>query len=312
MSIFCLKPTCKDYLWGGHRIVDEYGVEFDGDICAEAWVLSCHKDGDSIITNGIYTGKSLADVVKELGREALGTNCDRFEEFPILIKLIDAARPLSIQVHPDDEYALANEHQYGKTEMWYVLDAKDGAFLYEGFEKEITKEEFTDRIKNNTLEEVLHKRMVKRGDVILIEPGTLHAIGKDIMVAEIQQSSNVTYRIYDYGRLGADGKPRELHIDKAVDVTKLERPKERKFKGERIAENKYFTVDHIEVTDGKVVTKNATTESFVSILCIDGSLEVKTSEETVKLNKGGSAFITAGSGEYSISGNGEMLISMIP
>lgn len=216
MTILKLKPACKDYLWGGHRLVEEYGIEYDGDILAEAWELSCHPDGPSVITNGEYAGKTLKEFIDEKGMEVLGLHCRRFREFPILTKFIDARDNLSIQVHPGNSYALKNEGQYGKTEMWYVLDAEEGAILYYGFKKEITKEEFARRIKDNTILEVLNAVEVHKGDVLFIESGTLHAIGKGLLIAEIQQNSNVTYRIYDYGRVGKDGKKRDLHIEKAL------------------------------------------------------------------------------------------------
>ena len=219
MSILKLKPACKDYLWGGHRLVDEYNVDYDGEILAEAWELSCHPDGPSMIMNGPYEGKSLREYLDIVGMEALGTHCRRFREFPILTKFIDARDNLSIQVHPNNGFALQNEGQYGKTEMWYVLDAEEGAFLYYGFKREITREEFARRIEENTLLEVLNAVPVKKGDVLFIESGTLHAIGKGILIAEIQQNSNVTYRVYDYGRVGKDGKKRDLHIEKALAVT---------------------------------------------------------------------------------------------
>ncbi|MBP3853322.1 MAG: class I mannose-6-phosphate isomerase, partial [Erysipelotrichaceae bacterium] len=194
MGLLRLKPACKDYLWGGHRLVEEYGVDYSGDILAEAWELSCHPDGPSIIDNGAYQGKTLQEYLDAEGMEVLGENCRRFREFPILTKFIDARDNLSIQVHPNNAYALKNENQYGKTEMWYVLDAQPGAFLYYGFKEEISKEEFARRIKDNTLLDVLNAVQVKKGDVLFIESGTLHAIGKGILVAEIQQNSNVTYR----------------------------------------------------------------------------------------------------------------------
>ena len=142
MAILKLIPACKDYLWGGHRLVDEYNVDYQGDILAEAWELSCHPDGPSIIANGKFAGKSLKEYIDLNGTDVLGTHCRRFREFPILIKFIDARDNLSIQVHPDNRYALKNEGQYGKTEMWYVMDAGEDAFLYYGFNKEITQEEF--------------------------------------------------------------------------------------------------------------------------------------------------------------------------
>ena len=206
MSILKLKPACKDYLWGGHRLVDEFHVDYDGPVCAEAWELSCHPDGPSVIENGPFAGKTLAEYIKAKGQQVLGTHCRRFREFPILTKFIDAKDNLSIQVHPGNRYALSHEGQYGKTEMWYVIDAEPGAFLYYGFKKEISKEEFRERIENNTLLEVLNAVPVKKGDALFIESGTIHAIGKGILIAEIQQNSNVTYRVYDYGRVGKIGR----------------------------------------------------------------------------------------------------------
>ncbi len=169
MAILKLKPACKDYLWGGHRLVDEYGVEYDGKILAEAWVLSAHPAGASTIVNGKYAGKTLREYLDAEGLEVLGTHCRRFREFPILTKFIDAKDNLSIQVHPSNAYALKNENQYGKTEMWVVLDAEPGAFLYYGFQREISKEEFAARIRENTLLEVLNAVPVKKGDVLFIE-----------------------------------------------------------------------------------------------------------------------------------------------
>ena len=180
----------------------EYGKEYEGDVLAETWELSCHPDGPSYIMNGAYQGKTLQEYIDGEGKEVLGTHCRRFRDFPILTKFIDAKDNLSIQVHPDNRYALKNEGQYGKTEMWYVMDAGEGAYLYYGFRQEISREEFERRIKEDTLLEVLNAVPVQKGDVLFIESGTIHAIGKDILIAEIQQNSNVTYRVYDYGRVG--------------------------------------------------------------------------------------------------------------
>ena len=155
MSVLKLKPSCKDYLWGGRRLADEYGKEYDGDVLAETWELSCHPDGPSTIVNGECAGKTLEQYIEEKGKGVLGSNCRRFRDFPILIKFIDAKQNLSIQVHPDNRYALKNEGQYGKTEMWYVMDAGKDAFLYYGFKKEISREEFARRIQEDTLLEVL-------------------------------------------------------------------------------------------------------------------------------------------------------------
>ena len=212
-----LKPTIKDYLWGGTKLKTDFGFKTEKDIAAEAWVLSLHKDGMNIVLNGEYSGKPLNEVLETWGKSALGKNAERFSYFPILIKLIDAKQKLSVQVHPDDKYALSVEGEYGKTEMWYVVDCDEGAELIYGFKEDISKEEFESRIKDNTLTEVCNFVPVNKGDVFFIEAGTLHAIGEGILIAEVQQNSNTTYRVSDYGRLGADGKPRPLHIEKAVD-----------------------------------------------------------------------------------------------
>ncbi len=309
--MYLLKPACKDYLWGGHKLVDEYNVEYDGDVCAEAWVMSCHKDGDSIITNGIEKGQTLSALVARKGKEILGKNCEKYKDFPILIKFIDAKKPLSIQVHPDDEYALSHENQYGKTEMWYVLEAEEGAYLYQGFEKEISKEEFERRIKENTLTEVLHKEYVKRGDVIFITPGTLHSIGAGLLIAEIQQSSNVTYRIYDFGRVGADGKPRQLHIQQSLDVTKIEKPVKYKSTDEHMVNCDFFCVDRIKANE-KTYEDIADDSSFVSLLVIGGEGRISAEGETLEVKKGDSVFITAGAGKYSVEGNVEVIKTIVP
>lgn len=225
MAILKLKPACKGYLWGGSRLKNEYNKEFEGDVLAETWELSCHPDGSSRIVNGVFAGRTLREYIAAMGKRVLGSNCQVFQEFPILIKFIDAKDNLSIQVHPNNMDALENENQYGKTEMWYVLDAEPGAFLYYGFKHPISRAEFRERIEQNTLLEVLNAVPVHKGDLFYIPAGTLHAICKNIVIAEIQQNSNVTYRVYDYGRVGADGMPRQLHAEQAMDVVKLEQPR---------------------------------------------------------------------------------------
>ncbi len=312
MSLFKLKPACKDYLWGGHKLVEKYNIDYQGEICAEAWTLSCHRDGESKIADGIFEGLTLSELIEKEGKEILGKNCMKYQDFPILIKLIDAKKALSIQVHPDDEYALKNENQYGKTEMWLVLEAEDGAFLYQGFEKEITKQEFESRIKDNTLTEVLHKEYVKPGDVIFIKPGMLHSIGEGILLAEIQQNSNVTYRIYDYGRVGADGKPRQLHIKQSVDVTRLERPEKFVPSKNHLVECEFFCVDRIEVEDNSTLEDFADETSFVSLLVTDGNGTITQGDETITIKKGDSLFIAANSGIFCLNGKLSIIKTIVP
>ncbi len=313
MSILKLKPSCKDYLWGGHRLAEEYGIDYDGEILAEAWELSCHPAGPSYIVNGAYQGKTLEEFIEAEGKDVLGTNCRRFRDFPILIKFIDAKQNLSIQVHPNNRYALKNEGQYGKTEMWYVMDAGPEAFLYYGFKQEISKEEFAKRIEEDTLLEVLNAVPVQKGDVLFIESGTIHAIGKDILIAEIQQNSNVTYRVYDYGRVGKDGKKRDLHIEKALAVTNRVPIVKDKSSYPHVADCDYFTVDKLNL-DGTFMKKmegNVSEASFASILILDGEGRITNQGETLSFKKGESFFLTAGSGDYTVEGRCDALVTTI-
>ncbi len=293
-----MKPACKDYLWGGERLKKEYGIDYDGDPLAEAWVLSCHPDGLSVIENGEYAGTTL--------KEYLEKN-EKIREFPVLIKLIDAKKDLSIQVHPDDEYAMSHEGQKGKTEMWYILDSTPDAFIYYGFKKEISKEEYEQRIRDNTITEVLNKVRVKKGEAYFIKAGTLHAIGAGCLIAEVQQNSNVTYRIYDYDRVGADGKKRELHIDKALDVTDRRPPEPYKADGDYLASCEYFTSGLLKVEEGIPHKITGISDSFRHLLITSGSCTVTDGKEMLPLKIGDSLFITADTREVNISGNAEIL-----
>lgn len=313
MAILKLKPSCKDYLWGGTKLRTEFGIKSDKEPLAESWELSCHPDGPSYIANGEAAGKTLQEYIEAHGKEILGTDCESFEQFPVLIKFIDAKKDLSIQVHPDNTYALKNEGQYGKTEMWYVVEAEKGASLYYGFTREVSQEEFEERIRNKTLTEVLNKVQIHKGDVLFIDPGTIHAIGAGCLIAEIQQNSNVTYRVYDYGRKGPDGKERELHVEKALQVTEREPAEEKRDFGLHIASCKYFTVDKV-ILDGlrrKKLTGDADRSSFVSMLVLDGEGKISSGGESVNAQKGDSIFVTAGSGEYEIEGEMEALLTTV-
>ena len=313
MGIVKLRPSCKDYIWGGHRLAEEYNVAFDGPVLAEAWELSCHPDGPSIVDGGTYDGLTLEQYIEKRGREILGTHCRRFRDFPILTKFIDAKDNLSIQVHPSNGFALQNEGQYGKTEMWYVLDAEDDAFLYYGFSREISKEEFAQRIKDNTLLEVLNPVPVKKGDALFIESGTLHAIGKGILIAEIQQNSNVTYRVYDYGRVGKDGRKRDLHIEKAIAVTNRVPIVRSGSNYPHVADCDYFTVDKLNL-DGRLTYRmqgTVSSASFLSILILDGEGTISCGGEQIRYRKGDSLFLDAGSGDWQIEGSCDALLTTI-
>ena len=316
-----MKPAFKDYIWGGTRLRDDFGKDCDFDKVAESWELSCHKDGNSVIANGEFAGMPLSEYIEKQGKAVLGTNCARFENFPVLIKLIDAKDNLSVQVHPDNEYAQRVEGEYGKTEMWYVVDADEGATLLYGFKHEISKEEFRERIENNTLLEVTNAVPVKKGDVFFIRSGTLHAIGKGILIAEIQQNSNTTYRIYDYGRVGKDGKPRELHIDKALDVTKLcpaepypetewvTADSKTGWKKKLLSSCEYFTVNALDIPESAELT--ADEKSFVSLLFLDGTSTISYDGGKLDVKKGDSVFIPAGFGSFKIDGKCSAVMTTI-
>ncbi|MBO5913051.1 MAG: class I mannose-6-phosphate isomerase [Clostridia bacterium] len=310
MYIMKLKPAFKDYLWGGTRLRDDYGLDCDLDIIAEGWMLSCHKDGNSVIENGKFQGLTLREAIEKSETSIIGTNAEEFEDFPILIKLIDAKQNLSIQVHPDDEYALKVEHEFGKTEMWYVVDCEDGAYLYYGFKEEISKAQFKEAIENNTLTDILNKVEVKKGDCFFIESGTVHAIGAGLLIAEIQQNSNTTYRVYDYGRVGADGKPRELHTEKALDVTVTAPPKHPVLHDNQeiettLAECKYFEVKKHSINGNIEINVDST--SFSSLLCVEGQCTVG----DVPIKAGECVFIPANMGSVIISGNAILLESRV-
>ena len=313
-----LKAPIKDYLWGGTKLKTEYGFKTDKDIAAEAWLLSCHKDGSDIVINGEHAGKSLPEVLDIWGKEALGKKASKFTYFPLLIKFIDAKQSLSVQVHPDDEYALKNEGEYGKTEMWYVVDCEEGAELIYGFKNEISEEEFRSRISNNTLTEVCNSVPVNKGDVFFITAGTLHAIGGGILIAEVQQNSNSTYRVYDFGRVGVDGKPRELHIEKAVAVTKREKPTVPYGNVGKVTEMgnnslrelascDLFTASVIELSDCMDIYEK---ETFVSLVVLDGEVTVKWDENEINAKKGDSIFVPADF-KVNIFGKAQILYSKV-
>lgn len=316
-----MKPAYKDYLWGGERLKKEWGKgDCPYDICAESWELSGHKNGLSYAENGSLEGKSLNEITEIWGKGCLGRRAKDSDRFPILIKLIDPKKKLSIQVHPDDSYAMKNEGEYGKTEMWYVADANEGSGLLCGFKRDITPAEYKKAIEENKLIELLNFVPVKKGDMLFISPGTVHAICEGTLICEIQQNSDITYRVYDYGRVGADGKPRQLHIEKALEVSRLKGEsydgapcgKPKNMDGYTITELaacKYFTVNEVKIeTEYK---GNAGVESFEAATFIDGEGKIIYKGGSVPFKKGDTFFIPSGLGGYIIKGCSTVLISNI-
>ena len=310
-----LNPVCKEIIWGGNRLKNEYNKKSDLSNIAESWELSCRQDGMNTIVGGEFDGKTLEEYIKANGEAVVSNIKQPF--FPLLIKFIDAMDNLSVQVHPDDEYGLKNANSLGKTEMWYIIDAKEGAQLVYGLKEGVTNEEFSEAIKNGCVEEKLNYVDVKKGDVFFIPSGLVHAIGAGILLAEIQQNSNITYRVYDYNRVGKDGKTRELHVSDALNVIVNRNPDEiEKIQfstnvkdNNTLASCEYFNVKKFNVDGTYEFSTNA--ESFASILCLDGCGEIEFNGNRYPLYKGDSYFIPADMGEYNVSGKLEIIVSKI-
>ena len=262
-SVIKIKPVVKSYIWGGQYFQKFKNIDLD--VISELWELSVRDDFSSVVDSGINKGKSLKEV---LTKEDIGPNSDRFIYFPLLIKLIDAKDNLSVQVHPSDEYALKNENSFGKSEMWHIINADEDAGIYVGFNNDYEKEEIERRLNNGTILETLNFFKVKPGDTFVINPGTIHAIGKGVRLIEIQQNSNITYRLYDYLRKDKDGNYRELHIKQALEVINYKKYVSGNLTSSVLADNQYFHVERKEV-NGELTIK-ADEGSFVSFTFIDG------------------------------------------
>ncbi len=297
MQISKLYAECKDYIWGGEQLKTKYGKQTDKMPCAESWELSFHKDG----LTRLIDGRVLAETVTE---KELGENVKDFPFFPVLIKLIDAKENLSVQVHPSDDYALKYENSFGKTEMWYIVEAEEGAGIYLGFNRDVTKEEYETAIKENRLIELLNFYEVKAGECYFIPSGTIHAIGKGCLICEIQQNSNLTYRVYDYGRKDKNGNERELHIEKALQVTKLTRHENKTLSGDMLGVSKYFNVRKLCVENEILFADKKT---FQCLTCVKGQGEI----DGQAVKQGDSFFVPANYGEYALKGDMEIIMTEI-
>ena len=303
MQIFKLFPECKDNIWGGTKLKDKYGKTSDKSIVAESWELSYHKDGPTRIADGRTLQEALSSA-------EIGTNCEGFPFFPTLVKLIDAKQDLSVQVHPSDEYALTHENSFGKTEMWYIVEADEGAGIYLGFKKDVTQEEYEQAIADHTLTELLNFFEVKAGNCYFIPSGTIHAIATGCLICEIQQNSNLTYRVYDYGRKDKNGNERELHVEKALKVTTLQKyeyqplalPTEQ---GTLLGASRYFTTTLVQVDGEKIL--NADKGSFKCFTCVEGGGSINGE----KIALGDSYFVTAGDGEIALCGTMKLVLAQV-
>lgn len=312
-----LSPVGKDYLWGGTKLRSEYGKDLPQDPLAESWECSVHPDGPSLIASGACKGMLLPDALRA-HPEWLGDKIPDGGGLPVLVKLIDAKDDLSVQVHPDDTYAWENENDNGKTEMWYVLEAEPGASLACGFSHDVSQEQIRKGIEAGDLIKYLNVTPVHKGDVFFIPPGTVHAIGAGLLIAEIQESSNVTYRVYDYDRVGKDGKKRQLHIEQALKVLNMKtgeslRQKPRKvnyYPGcsrEILCRCSYFETERIVVSLG--LAFSVTENSFQILLCTDGEGGISTDSmpRPLRFHKGECIFLPANTGRCHVIGSCELL-----
>ena len=345
-DIMILEPAFKDNLWGGTKLRAVFGKKCDYDIIGESWELSAHPDGQSVIASGAFAGMYFGEFIEKYGDLVVGWKSSSLDRFPVLIKFIDAKKDLSIQIHPDDDYALENENEFGKNEMWYVVDCEPGAYLYCGLKQDSSKEEIRERIENNTITDILNKIEVHKGDCVMVKAGTIHAIGAGILICEIQQNSNCTYRMYDYDRKDKFGNKRELHIDKAIDVVDVKKYKPFVSGNSDVPEGaellvscKYFecykyvlekniytdnSIDKNICNDNDVSNSEMIAEpvagkikisvdsmSFRSIIIIEGRGQITVGEDVMDYRAGDSFFVTAGEKNVSVVGTGVIIVTKV-
>jgi len=315
-----LIPAYKDYLWGGTKLADRYGKQSStADILAESWELSTHKDGQSVIADGPFAGYTLRDYLSELGSNVLGHKAEAQDgELPILVKFMDARESLSIQVHPDNAYAQEHEGDSGKTEMWLILESEPGAFLYFGVKQAVTREALEQMIQRGDIDSALQRVPAKKGDIFFIPAGTIHAIGAGLVICEIQQSSNATYRLYDFDRVDSSGAKRELHLKRALDVAILI-PQAINTAPELILCDsaqmhisllrscQYFSTYRYQLSDTSV-TIHGSEESFLALVCLHGTAELYSDAGALDVSCGDSIFIPAQNAAYTLRGSCEFLI----
>ena len=312
-NVIKLSPSFKELIWGGTKLRSYFGYDTPGENTAEALVLSCRENAECTDTNGTPLSELYAS------RPAFfGSNCRKYDRFPLLIKLIDTMDDISVQVHPDDEYAASVSGEWGKAQLWYVIDCEPGAYLICGFNDELNIEDFRRRIEDDTLISAVNTYEVRKGDTFYIEPGTLHAIGKDILLAEIGQNSELSYRVYDYCRVDENGESRPLNIQQALDVAITAPPTvpagvmvpRAEIDGHfetLLGRSEYFASSLWEVENSALIS--APDESFVSILMLEGTLRIDGLD--VSARKGDSVLLAAGCKDVTLSGTGKFIATVV-
>ena len=320
MNIYPLKfhPILKERLWGGTKLKDVLGKSIESDITGESWELSTVKGDVSIVSNGNLAGTSLQDLINSDPEGILGKGVtERFgKEFPILIKFIDAKQDLSIQLHPNDELAKKRHDSFGKTEMWYIMDADQNANLIVGFNKEVTKEEYSKSLENDTLLDLMNYETVKEGDTFFINTGKIHAIGAGVLLAEIQQTSDVTYRVFDFNRKDKDGNLRELHTEMALDAIDYEMKDDFKVGYPKVKDTvntmvdcPYFKTNFLELTND--LDQNVSDrDSFTIYMCVGGKASISNEHGTAEIQKGETVLMPAASKKIGIQTSGAKLLEV--
>lgn len=307
------EPILKERIWGGTKLKTELNKPITSDITGESWEISTVENDISIVANGSLKGKSLKELINEFPEAVLGSkvHAQFGKQFPLLFKYLDAREDLSIQLHPNDELAKKRHNSFGKTEMWYVMQTDSNARLIVGFKEKSSPEEFIQNLNNKTLLDILDTKKVKQGDVFMLDTGTIHAIGAGIVIAEIQQTSDITYRVYDFDRVDANGNKRELHIDLALEALNYEKIEAQRFYSEtenisnEIVNCQYFTTTIIPLNGHIKVAKNK--QSFTVYMCVDGSFELSLDTETFLYQKGDTVLIPAALTDFQLSGKAAIL-----
>ncbi len=319
---FMIEPIYKDVIWGGRKLSEVYNRVLPSDTIGESWEITCRKDAMSVIRNGEWKGYSLLEAIKRNPKEILGSEMLDYEEFPLLVKIIDARDRLSVQVHPDDAKARELENvAFGKSEVWYVIDADEGARLIAGLKAGTGREDLRNALRAGRLLDYVQEIPVKAGDVINIPAGTVHAIGGGILLTEVQQNSDTTYRVYDWERKGNNGRPRPLHIKKSMEAIdfsvdrKIDRVKGLavpKNGGSQVyfVANQSLALEKVELS-GKLDFK-ANGRKFYLYTCIGGHCIINTKAGEYRAESGSSFFIPAAMGDYSLTGGGTLIRSYVP
>lgn len=307
------EPILKERIWGGKKLKSLLNKPITSDITGESWEISTVENDVSVVSNGVFKGKSIVDLIDEYPQEILGYKVYKQfgKQFPLLFKFIDAREDLSIQLHPNDELAKKRHNSFGKTEMWYVMQADENARLIVGFKEKSSSQEYLENLQNKTLLDILDTKKVQAGDVFFLETGTIHAIGAGIVIAEIQQTSDITYRVYDFDRVDAQGNSRELHLDLALDAINYNVVEAQKQYSEirnqpnSIVNCNYFTTNIIPLDGNLKVEKDKS--SFTVYMCVEGSFALKCNEKSYYYKNGDTILVPAEISEFYLQGNASVL-----